>query len=62
MEAADLLAKLEQLNAIGVALSREENIDHLLEHILLSAIELTGADAGTVYRVNPTRPWSSASW
>jgi hypothetical protein len=53
MEAADLLAKLEQLNAIGVALSREENIDHLLEHILLSAIELTGADAGTVYRVNP---------
>ena len=53
MEAVTLLAKLEQLNAIGVALSREENIDHLLEHILLSAIELTGADAGTVYRVNP---------
>ncbi len=53
MEAAALLAKLERLNAIGIALSREENIDLLLERILRSAIELTGADAGTVYRVNP---------
>ncbi len=52
MDAPPLLAKLEQLNAIGVALSREENIDHLLERILRSAMELTQADAGTVYRVN----------
>ncbi|HNF88944.1 MAG TPA: HD domain-containing phosphohydrolase [Thiobacillaceae bacterium] len=51
MDDHPLLAKLEQLNAIGVALSREEDIDHLLERILLSAIDLTGADAGTVYRV-----------
>jgi hypothetical protein len=55
MDAHPLLAKLEQLNAIGVALSREENIDHLLERILLSAIDLTGADAGTIYRVNAAR-------
>ncbi len=49
------LRKLEQLNAIGVALSREENIDHLLERILRSAIELTSADAGTIYQTNPAR-------
>ena len=55
MDTHPLLGKLEQLNAIGVALSREENIDHLLERILLSAIDLTGADAGTVYRVNAAR-------
>ena len=38
MDAQPLLAKLDQLNAIGVALSREENIDHLLERILRSVI------------------------
>ncbi|MCP5277847.1 MAG: GAF domain-containing protein [Thiobacillus sp.] len=52
MDAQPLLAKLDQLNAIGVALSREENIDHLLERILRSAMDLTHADAGTIYRVN----------
>ncbi len=55
MEDHSLLAKLEQLNTVGVALSREENIEHLLERILLSAIDLTGADAGTVYRTNAQR-------
>ena len=54
MEPHPLLGKLEQLNAIGVALSREENIDHLLERILRSAMDLTHADAGTIYRVNGT--------
>ena len=52
MDAHPLLGKLEQLNAIGVALSREENIDHLLERILRSAMDLTRADAGAIYRVN----------
>ena len=51
MDAHPLLEKLEQLNAIGVALSREENIDHLLERILRSAMDLTHADAGAIYRV-----------
>ena len=55
MDAHPLLAKLEQLNAIGVALSREEDITHLLERILHSAIELTNADAGTVYLTNARR-------
>jgi len=55
MDTHPLLDKLEQLNAIGVALSREENIEHLLERILLSAIELTSADAGTVYLANADR-------
>jgi HD-GYP domain-containing protein (c-di-GMP phosphodiesterase class II) len=55
MDIQPLLGKLERLNAIGVALSREENITHLLERILLSAIDLTNADAGTIYLTNPRR-------
>ncbi|MEW5769446.1 MAG: HD domain-containing phosphohydrolase [Pseudomonadota bacterium] len=55
MDTSALLAKLERLNAIGVALSQEERIDHLLEHILRSAIDLTHADAGTVYLANAAR-------
>ena len=52
MDVNPLLDKLERLNAIGIALSREEDIDLLLERILLSAMDLTHADAGTIYRVN----------
>lgn len=55
MDIRHQLDPLERLNAIGVALSREENIQHLLEQILLSAMQLTHADAGTVYRVNAAR-------
>ena len=55
MNRPSLLDKLEQLNAIGVALSRENNMDHLLEHILHSAMDLTHCDAGTVYLVNEAR-------
>ena len=55
MTKPSLLDKLEQLNTIGVALSREENIDHLLERILHSAMDLTHCDAGTVYLVNEAR-------
>lgn len=51
MDSESLLGKLEQLNAIGVALSREEDIDLLLERILRSAMDLTRADAGTIYSV-----------
>ncbi len=52
MPVTPLLDKLERLNAIGVALSREANVEHLLERILLSAMDLTGADAGTIYLAN----------
>lgn len=41
--------QLERLNAIGVALSAEQNTNRLLEIILLGAQELTHADGGTLY-------------
>ena len=46
-----LLKRLEQLNQIGVSLSRERDITRLLEGILLAAKSITGADGGTLYRV-----------
>jgi len=51
----DLFRRLEQLNAIGVALSRETDIDRLLEAILLAAKSITNADGGTLYRVTDER-------
>lgn len=48
---SDQLSWLSQINEIGIALSRERNIDHLLEKILLAAKAITHADAGTLYRV-----------
>jgi HD-GYP domain-containing protein (c-di-GMP phosphodiesterase class II) len=42
---------LYKLNEIGIALSKERNIPALLEKVLLSAKELTGADGGTIYTV-----------
>ena len=47
----DLLLRLEQLNAIGVALSKERDITRLLEHILGAAKTITRADGGTLYRM-----------
>jgi HD-GYP domain-containing protein (c-di-GMP phosphodiesterase class II) len=46
------LDQLERLNAIGVALSSEQNTNRLLETILLGAQELTHADGGTLYTIN----------
>ena len=46
-----LLQRLQELNEIGAALSRERDIEHLLERILDAAQMLTHADAGTLYRV-----------
>lgn len=48
---ASPFARLEQLNAIGVALSSERDINALLEKILLAAKEITHADGGTLYLV-----------
>lgn len=47
----DLLRRLEQLNAIGVSLSKERDITQLLEQILLAAKAITNADGGTLYRM-----------
>lgn len=46
-----VLSKLEYLNAIGVALSQERDINRLLETILVAAKNLTRADGGTLYRL-----------
>ncbi|CAM8652887.1 HD/PDEase domain [Comamonadaceae bacterium] len=51
----DLLRRLEQLNDIGTALSRERDISRLLDSILLAAKSITHADAGTLYRVTDDR-------
>ena len=45
------LSKLEYLNAIGIALSQERDINKLLETILIGAKNLTHADGGTLYRL-----------
>ena len=49
-DSSDLFRRLEQLNAIGAALSKERDIDRLLESILIAAKTITHADGGTLYR------------
>jgi HD-GYP domain-containing protein (c-di-GMP phosphodiesterase class II) len=51
----DLLARLEYLNEVGAALSREKDIGRLLESILVAAKNLVHADGGTLYRVGEDR-------
>lgn len=52
MDSVDsLLKRLEQLNGIGVSLSKERDINRLLENILVAAKGITNADGGTLYRV-----------
>jgi HD-GYP domain-containing protein (c-di-GMP phosphodiesterase class II) len=46
-----VVADLETLNKIGVALSTEHNTDALLEMILSKSREVTSADAGSLYLV-----------
>ena len=48
----DLLRRLEQLNSIGSALSKERDITRLLESIVLAAKAITHADGGTLYRMS----------
>ncbi len=47
-----LLERVRKLNAIGIALSAERQQPRLLDLILTSARELTGADAGSIYLLN----------
>ncbi len=46
----DLFHRFEQLNQIGIALSKERDINRLLETILIAAKDITNADGGTLYR------------
>ena len=54
-DSGDLLRRLEQLLGIGVALSKERNINKLLEAILVAAQSITHADGGTLYRMTEER-------
>jgi HD-GYP domain-containing protein (c-di-GMP phosphodiesterase class II) len=54
-DSVNLLERLEQLNQVGVALSKETDINRLLEAILLAAKKITNADGGTLYRVMDER-------
>lgn len=47
--AEDLFRRLERLNDIGASLSKERNLERLLEKILLAAKNITHADGGTLY-------------
>ena len=49
------LERLHQLNQIGVSLSKETDINRLLETILIVAKSITNADGGTIYRVTEDR-------
>ena len=54
MNSADyLLHRLKELNEIGIALSRQRDINSLLEIILEAAKRITHADAGTLYLLEP---------
>jgi HD-GYP domain-containing protein (c-di-GMP phosphodiesterase class II) len=48
----DPFKRLEELNSIGVSLSKEKDITRLLEKILIAAKTITNADGGTLYRIN----------
>ena len=51
----NLFERLDQLNQIGVALSKETDINRLLEAILVAAQKITHADGGTLYRMTEER-------
>jgi len=50
-----ILARLDQLNEIGAALSKETDTNRLLEAILVAAQKITNADGGTLYRMTEER-------
>jgi len=47
------LHRLKELNEIGIALSKQRDLNSLLEIILIAAKSITNADAGTLYLVEP---------
>lgn len=52
MNIDDVFRRVEQLNTIGISLSAEKDQTQLLEKILHGAINITHADAGTLYLIN----------
>jgi len=59
LSAAQAGRELEELNRIGIALSEIRDVEHLLALILSKAREITGADAGSLYLVEPSPAHSS---
>jgi HD-GYP domain-containing protein (c-di-GMP phosphodiesterase class II) len=59
LSAAQAGRELEELNRIGIALSEIRDMEHLLALILSKAREITGADAGSLYLVEPSPAHSS---
>jgi len=51
----ELSHRLSELLRIGAALSKERDINRLLEAILVAAKEITNADGGTLYRMTEDR-------
>lgn len=49
---SELLRRLEELNHVGIALSKVKDTGRLLEAILVAAKKITNADGGTLYRVD----------
>jgi HD-GYP domain-containing protein (c-di-GMP phosphodiesterase class II) len=49
---AELFRRLEELNGVGISLSKEKDTSRLLEAILVAAKKITNADGGTLYRVD----------
>ncbi|MFO1430042.1 MAG: HD domain-containing phosphohydrolase [Candidatus Competibacteraceae bacterium] len=47
----NLLQRLEVLHRIGIALSKEKDIDRFLETVVMAAQQLANADGGTLYRL-----------
>src|SRR3954447_6950820 len=43
---------MEELNEVGISLSRVKDTNRLLEAILVAAKRITNADGGTLYRVD----------
>ena len=56
LSAAQAGRELEELNRVGIALSETHDVERLLALILLKAREITGADAGSLYLVEPGGP------
>ena len=48
----ELFRRLEELNEVGISLSKMKDTNRLLEAILVAAKKITNADGGTLYRVD----------
>ena len=48
----ELFRRLEELNEVGISLSKVKDTNRLLEAIVVAAKKITNADGGTLYRVD----------